>query len=105
MAKTPRTPDGLGARGLAFWRRAHRGYNFTASETELLTEVCRCLDELEGMAASGTAAARDLATARTTLGRLLAQLGLQDEDDRTMPSPGTTRARTAARQRWHGAAS
>lgn len=101
MAKTP---EGLGARGLAFWRRAHRGYDFTASETELLTEVCLALDELEEMAASG-AAARDKATARTTLGRLLAQLGLQDEDGQAMPTPGTTRARTAARQRWHGAAS
>jgi hypothetical protein len=102
MAKT--TPAGLGARGLSFWRRAQRGYDFSASELELLTEVCRCLDELEEMASSG-AAARDRATARTTLGRLLAQLGLQDEDGAAVPSPGTTRARTAARERWHGAAS
>jgi len=99
-----KTPEGLGARGLAFWRHAQRGYDFSASETELLTETCRCLDELERMAADG-AAARDLATARTTLGRLLSQLGLQDEDGDTLPSPGTTRARTAARERWHGAAS
>lgn len=101
--RTPRTPEGLGARGLSFWRRAHRGYDFTASETELLTEVCRCLDELELMAAEPRAAARDLATARTTLGRLLAQLGLQDANDDTLSSPGTTRARTAARERWKGA--
>jgi hypothetical protein len=104
MAKTPRTPEGLGTRGLSFWRRAQRGYDFTASELELLTEVCRCLDELEEMAGSG-AAARDRATARTTLGRLLAQLGLQDEAGGTLTSPGTARARTAARERWHGAAS
>jgi len=103
MARTP-VPEGLGPRGLSFWRRAHRGYDFSASETELLTEVCRCLDELEQMASSG-AAARDLATARVTLGRLLAQLGLQDEDGGTLPSPGTARARTAAEKRWHGAAS
>jgi hypothetical protein len=104
VARSPRTPEGLGPRGGRFWRQAHRGYDFTASETELLTEVCRALDELEAMAASETAP-RDLATARTTLGRLLAQLGLQDEDGGTLPSPGTTRARAAARQRWHGAAS
>ncbi len=102
MAKT--TPEGLGQRGLRFWRTAHRAYDFSASETELLTEVCRCLDELEAMATDG-AAARDKATARTTLGRLLAKLGLQDEDGDTLPSPGTTRARAAARERWHGAAS
>jgi hypothetical protein len=99
-----KTPEGLGARGLSFWRRAQRGYDFSASETELLTETCRCLDELEAMAADG-AAARDLATARVTLGRLLAQLGLQDEDGGTVPSPGTVRARTAARERWGNAAS
>jgi hypothetical protein len=102
MAKT--TPEGLGQRGMRFWRTAQRGYDFSASELELLTEVCRSLDELEAMASDG-AAARDKATARTTLGRLLAQLGLQDANDDTLPSPGTTRARTAARQRWHGAAS
>jgi hypothetical protein len=101
MAKTP---EGLGKRGLSFWRRAHRGYDFSASELELLTEVCRCLDELEEMASSG-AAARDRATARTTLGRLLAQLGLQDDEGGTLPSPGTTRARAAARERWGNAAS
>lgn len=99
-----RTPDGLGPRGLSFWRRAHRGYDFTPSETELLTEVCRCLDELETMAA-GDAAARDLATARATLGRLLAQLGLQDQDGDTLPAPATARARTAAARRWGNAAS
>jgi hypothetical protein len=104
VAKTPRTPEGLGQRGLSFWRRAQRGYDFSPSETELLTETCRLLDDLEEMAGSG-AAARDKATARTTLGRLLAQLGLQDEGGDTLPSPGTTRARTAARERWHGAAS
>src|SRR5260370_39951761 len=102
MAKT--TPEGLGARGLSFWRRAQRGYDFAPSETELLIETCRLLDELEAMAAAG-AAARDKATARVTLGRLLAQLGLQDEDGATVPSPGTARARTAADKRGHGAAS
>jgi hypothetical protein len=70
----------------------------------LLLETCRLLDELEEMAVSG-AAARDKATARVTLARLLSQLGLQDEDGATLPSPGTARARTAARERWHGAAS
>jgi hypothetical protein len=56
-----KTPNGLGTRGRSFWRQAQRGYDFTASELELLTEVCRCLDELEEMAVSG-AAARDRAT-------------------------------------------
>ena len=62
MAKT--TPEGLGARGLSFWRRANRGYDFSASELELLTEVCRSLDELERMATGGKAAARDLRSLR-----------------------------------------
>jgi len=55
----PKTPEGLGERGLSFWRRAHRGYDFSASETEILTEVCRCLDELERMAADSAAGPGD----------------------------------------------
>jgi hypothetical protein len=100
-----KTPEGLGARGLSFWRSALRGYDLSRTELEILTETCRTLDELEQMA-SGGAAARDLATARVTLGRLLAQLGLQDEDGAVLPSPGTARARRAADARWgSGAAS
>lgn len=42
----------------------------------------------------------ELRQARTTLGRLLSQLDLPDEDGHTLPSPTTAKARRAAQVRW-----
>jgi len=91
-------------------------YELDAAETELLTEVCRALDEAEGLhavvAAEGCTVAgsrgqvrahpalAELRATRLVLGRLLGQLELPGEDGTSLPSPVQVRGRRAARQRW-----
>jgi P27 family predicted phage terminase small subunit len=114
----PKAPTGLGTRGKRVWRRLHDHYAFSPAETELVVEVCRTVDTLEQLAevvaADGTTsigskgqtvahpALQELRQQRIALGRLLAQLDVEDVDGRAVPSPQTLRARTAAAARWAG---
>lgn len=113
-----RAPAGLGARGRAFWRRTVGEYELTPAEAELLVEVCRvldtCADLAEAIRADGTTVAgskgqprvhpaiAELRAQRLALGRLLGQLGLEDDDGAALPTPRSVRARKAAESRWAG---
>jgi P27 family predicted phage terminase small subunit len=115
---TARAPTGLGTRGKRVWRRLHEHYEFSPAEVELVVEVCRTVDTLEQLAevvaADGTTsvgskgqkvahpALQELRQQRIALGRLLAQLAVEDVDGRALPSPQTLRARKAATARWAG---
>ena len=124
MGTADRGPRGLKGRGRRFWKAVTAGYELNVDELELLTELCRCLDDVEALAAavdrdgltvpgsSGQTrvhpAVGELRATRALLGKLLAQLGLPGPDGETLDSPARARARTAARKRWagerHGAA-
>jgi hypothetical protein len=109
-------PDGLAARGRAFWNYAVDTYEFSAAELQLLTEVCRTLDTCEALDAlvrdegrmvTGSRgqtvahpALAEVRQSRALLGRLLAQLELPDVDGCTLPSPVQARGRRAAATRW-----
>ena len=114
--RVPRAPAGLGKRGRAFWRQVHGEYDVTEAEHQLLVEACRTLDVCEalqtvvadeGPTAEGSKgqpvvnpALRELRAQRAALGRLLAQLELEDETGRALPSPASLSARKAAEARW-----
>ena len=106
----PAPPAGLRDRGAAYWRAIVADNMPNDSETELLLEACRTLDNLDALA---EAVARDGATTlgsagqivvhpalteargqRIVLHRLMAALDIPDEE---VTSASTTRARTAAR--------
>ena len=106
-------PDGLDARGAALWGRVTAEWALRHDEAELLLEACRTLDALERLQAvfdregpmsrDGSRvhpAAPELRQTRTVLGRLLGQLGLEDEDGTKLPTPTSARARKAAETRW-----
>jgi phage terminase small subunit len=85
-------------------------------ERELLVEICRQLDTVDAMAATlaaeGPTAVGSrgqvrvhplvpaLNSARALLGRLVAQLGLPDQDAGTVPSARSVQASRAAQARW-----
>jgi hypothetical protein len=112
---TPK-PSRLGPRGQSFLDAITGGFALSGAELELLAEVCRMLDEIDGLNA---AVVRDGITVegstgqvrvhpalgearqhRLALGRLLAQLCLPDEDGAALASPVSARARAAAQARW-----
>ena len=113
-AQYPPAPKDLHDRGRRFWRRHVREFEFSVSEIELLTEICRTLDlcealeatiRAEGPTSSGHVgqpvshpAAREIRQQRLALGRLLAQLDLPGADE--IKSPTQLRAQKAARSRW-----
>lgn len=113
---SPAYPHGLGPRGGAFWTQATTTYELSDSETELLLECCRLLDEVEalndaierdGLTVKGHAgqprvhpAVTEVRQHRLSLGKLLAQLALPDEDGGTLLSPTQARAKRAASARW-----
>ncbi|MGB3761830.1 MAG: hypothetical protein WA966_01305 [Ornithinimicrobium sp.] len=104
------------SRGSKFRDRALEVYELSETETELLTECSRLIDECErlhcvieedGARVSGSQgqprvhpAIGELRQHRLALGRLLAQLGLPDVDDSSLQTPGQLRAAKAARERW-----
>jgi len=108
----------LKARGRRFWKAVSAGYELNVDELELLTEVCRCLDDVEALAATverdgltvpGSAgqtrvhpAVGELRACRALVGKLLAQLGLPGPDGERLDSPVRARARAAANKRWAG---
>ena len=118
MSTADRGPRGLRARGHRFWKAVTAGYELNVDELELLTEVARCLDDCEDLAAtverdgltvagsSGQTrvhpAVGELRATRALVGKLLAQLGLPGPDGETLDSPVRARARAAARKRWAG---
>ena len=109
-------PKGLAARGRTFWRDVLATYELDLPETQLLTEVCRLLDQCEqlqavldrdGLTIAGSTGQTrihpgvgELRACRTVLGRLLAQLDLPDPEGDTLATPTQARARKAARTRW-----
>ena len=111
-----RAPNGLGTRGRKFWKAVVAEFELTDVEDELLLEVVRTLDRLDeledqvksdGTMVAGSAGQQVLHPAigeqrqqRITLGRLLGQLQLPDEDGETLPTPRQVRARQAAESRW-----
>jgi len=116
MTETPEPPAGLAARGSAFWATVTGSYELAVAELELLTEICRAMDDCEALhqvvAVDGRTVAGsrgqprahpalgELRATRIMLGRLLAQLQLPDVDGESLPSPVQARGRRAARERW-----
>ena len=114
----PRAPKGLAARGRRFWAVTTEAYTLTDAELELLLEVCRTLDTLDrladvvvehGATLEGSKGQRVVNGAMTeargqrlALHRLLAALGLPDEDGAAVPSPRTMQAERAGAARWAG---
>ena len=108
-------PKGLGTRGRRFWRSVFRDFEPSASEAELVAEVCRLLDEIDvleagvreqGVTVMGSRnqirphpSLSELRQHRLAVGRLVAQLGFPDAK---VDSPATTRGRKAAESRWNG---
>lgn len=114
-----RAPAGLKARGRRMWRAVAEGFELSLAERELLTEACRCLDRCEAVEAAMRGApltvagsrgqivahplAAELRSERTLMAKLLAQLGLPDEEDGSSKWDGVSasqRARMASRARW-----
>ena len=108
----PRAPDGLKARGRAYWDHVLGEYELSESEVQILREVCRSLDLVEELARvvrrDGAVVGSDsrlrthpavaeLRQQRLALHRLLAALNLPTD---SIESPATLRARRAAQSRW-----
>jgi hypothetical protein len=118
-APIPRTPPGLCRRGRALWKSVVVAFALAESETALLLEACRCLDNVEALCQAVAAAPTttigsrgqeivhplraELRSERLLLAKLLSQL------DVPMPSEGagewdnltaSARARKAVRVRW-----
>ena len=118
MTDKPSPPVGLGSRGRRFWRSTTTDFDPSDSELEILAEVCRTLDNLDSLAASiaenGTMitgsqgqsvvnpALTEVRGQRALLHRLLAALGLKDEEGAKVPTIQSVRASTAGRARWQG---
>lgn len=115
-AKLPRPLPKRGpTRGEAFYAAAMAKYEFSPTETQLLIECARMLDnvdvlqayvERDGEVTLGSAgqprahpALTELRGCRLALGRLLAQLDLPAEGEGLL-SPETVRGRRAATARW-----
>lgn len=112
---TTLTPQ-LGHRGQSFWAFVQDTYDLTRQEVEVLTQVCRHLDaadqlqaevDLHGpMVTTPTGLRRpnpalaEIRQVSAAIGRLIAQLGLPDDEGAaTVPSPTTLRAQKAANVR------
>lgn len=112
-----RAPTGLSPRGGRFWREITGSFELSQAELELLTEICRCLGQLDslqealqrdGYTVAGSTgqvqvhpAVAQLNQSRQLLSRLLSQLELPDEDGRAeVRSFSQVRASKAASVRW-----
>lgn len=107
----PKAPAGLQARGRSFWRAIQAKYAPSEAEAELLLEICRLLDQLDGLeraahpivvaGSSGQPrthpALAEMRFARHQLAALLSQLRIEDASIATAYS---ARARKAANARW-----
>ncbi|GAA0986855.1 hypothetical protein ENKNEFLB_01946 [Nocardioides aquaticus] len=115
VPEAPETPD-FGPRGAAFWGETTTLYELSETETELLRECCRLLDECEslcqalaeqGVTVPGSQgqtrvhpAIGELRQHRLALGRLLGQLSLPDVSEDALKTPAQVRASKAAQSRW-----
>lgn len=112
--RTPRAPAGLQAAGKRLWRAIVEDFELTAAETLILEAAARMADEVATLekelrtapvitvGSKGqerpNALFGELRQGRLALGRLIAQLGLDENAD-----GGTARShagRRLARQRW-----
>lgn len=109
-------PAGLKARGRRFWDDIVAVYELAPHERELVAELARLLDEADQLRRAvqhdGTTvlgskdqvrlhpALGELRATRLAFARILAQLGLPDEDDQAMKSGHQLRGVTGARARW-----
>ena len=95
-------PENLGARGGRFWEAVTARFDLGLDELELLRELCRTLDTIEGLEAEtpSVGVARELRLQRGELRHLTAALGLPDERGQVVESGNTKRARRAAEARW-----
>ncbi|WNM28451.1 hypothetical protein RN607_05470 [Demequina capsici] len=111
-------PAGLGTRGAAFWTATLAAYELTDSETAMLLEACRTLDNLDALAeaiqthgvmVTGSmgqpvvnAALTEVRGQRLALHRLLTALALPDEDGEALPSARSAASQAANSARWQG---
>ncbi|GGB19511.1 hypothetical protein GCM10011492_06690 [Flexivirga endophytica] len=118
MNAPKRTPNGLNKRGRAYWKITTEAYELTDSEQALLLEVCRCLDNLDQLAAAiethgamvaGAAgqpvvnpALTEARGQRAILHRLIAALALPDVDGDAVPTGHSLRGAAANQARWKG---
>lgn len=119
-AQIPRAPSGLKARGRRFWRETVAEHELSRPELALLEEIARTIDDIDllhaavrsdGVTTAGSTgqvrahpALVELRAQRQVLGRLVAQLGLEDEDGTPqLLTPATAKGRKgakAANTRW-----
>lgn len=118
MTTKTKPPTGLAARGRRYWQTTTEAFELTDSETEILLEVCRTLDDLDRLSAAiakngamvaGSAgqpvvnpALTEARGQRAILHRLVSALALPDDDGHAVPTATHTRAATAAAARWAG---
>lgn len=116
----PKAPPGLAARGRRLWRAVDKLYELTLEERELLTEAARTLDTCEALQVAlrdeplmtlGSRAQpvahplrAELRSERLLVAKLLAQLGLPDDEGEDGHEwdglSASQRARKASRARW-----
>lgn len=103
-------------RGRRFWRKVTATYGFRPDELVLLEEVCRhmdLVDEYRSKIAEGQlviAGSRgqpaphpllqELRSSRDLIGKLLRQLGFEDEPDARAGNSRSAAGRALAQQRW-----
>lgn len=116
--KSRRAPRGLGTRGRKFWRDTWAEFELSDAETVILEEACRTIDRLDGldetikkdgMTTTGSAgqtivhpAVQEARQQQLTLHRLIAALGLPDDDGVGILSPAQIGSQVANRARWSG---
>lgn len=119
MTATPANKSKSSAsRGTQFRDRVLEKFTLEMSELEVLDEIVGLLDEidalkkaidLDGVTVTGSTGQtrthpglNDIRQHRLALQRLLAALGLPDEDDNSMKSPAQLRSSQGNRARWGG---
>ena len=112
----PRRPSDLGRAGRKLWDSVADRYVFRPDELVTLAEACRALDELdrlrrelagaplivEGSAGQprGNPLLGEVRAHREAVARLLARLGIPDDDQEADETPAQKQARRAAEARW-----
>lgn len=118
MTTIPRAPEGLAARGQAFWDVTLEAYELSDGELSILLEACRTLDDLDRLAEAITKhgamtigsqgqpvvnpALTEARGQRAVLHRLLAALALPDDDGAALPTARQSAGRANAQQQWAG---
>lgn len=111
-------PRGLATRGARFWRDTTSAFELTETETEILAEACRTLDDLDRLAEAISAdgamvmgsagqpvvnpALTEARGQRLALHRLLSALQLPTDSAAPLPTPVVVRNRQANVSRWRG---